>query len=125
MTECARVILCDPDGPGGLSTTGAAAGRVRDGDAPDADGDEGGDESRTAAATHEPRNPRQGGEDSRTAAITSDPRNPAPGQSRVAIGGGTARGDRAVVVSRAFGANRANATRSAVVVRLAAREVTA
>nr|BFE62667.1 hypothetical protein GCM10020063_071930 [Dactylosporangium thailandense] len=45
MTECARVILCDPESTGGLTAPGAGAGRARDGaqsvTAADADGDEG------------------------------------------------------------------------------------
>jgi len=85
VTECARVILCDPESTGGLTAPGASV--APDPDADDSDGC--------------PR-PRR-----RTAHIGLDRRIRMARPSRVAIGGGTARADRAVGVSRAWGANRA------------------
>ena len=116
MTECARVILCDPDSTGGgLTATGAGPQQIRSGErcatVPDADGDEGGDGS-PRPGPHEvrgsgPREPR-----GRRLRVGLERRTSVVDPSRVATGGGTARANRAVGVSSASGANRARAARS-------------
>lgn len=116
MTECARVILCDPESPGSLTAPGASAGRPRDGarsaSALDTDGDE--SDGRIPGVQDGPtvgQTVGHGDVPGRTTHFGLERRTRAAGPSRVAIGGGTAHADRAVRVSRASGANRARAVR--------------
>ncbi|GAA2381205.1 hypothetical protein GCM10010170_088840 [Dactylosporangium salmoneum] len=102
MTECARVILCESESPGGLTGVGAAAGRGRHGGAgtaPDPDGDDG--EGARFPAAEQVRG------------FEVERLTRAAGPSTVAIGGGTARANRAVVVNRASAGYRAGGHRAA------------
>jgi hypothetical protein len=139
VTERAHLILCDPGSPGGLAATGADVGRAGNGERPAlelCDSGNPGGPAATGADAGRPGNGERlalqpggdGGEAGRWAGRTNVPGNgsrigAAPiglervtrtaDPSRVASGGGTARADRAVVVNRASGVNRAVAHRAA------------
>ncbi|GAA4246727.1 hypothetical protein GCM10022255_019620 [Dactylosporangium darangshiense] len=125
MTERAHLILCDPGSPSGLAATGANVGRAGNGERPALQpgghggdpgghggdpgghggdpGGHGGDAGRSAGKTNVSGNVSRIG----AAPIGLERVTRTAGPSRVASGGGTARVDRAVVVNRASGVNRA------------------